>query len=473
MLKQLKVAQINCFDGAGGAERVMWDLFKSLQQEGQKCWIIVGTKEGQSSDVLEIKNSKFTKKWIKFWEKTKTSLKLRQGFLLERLISAIATPDYSIAKKIRETTGRENFYYPGSRRILDLLPNKPDIIHFHNLHGEYFDLRILPSLSNQLPVILTLHDTWLLTGLCYYFIDCPKWKSGCRDCPYLNYYHTRRDGTAYNWEQKRKIYAKSKVYVATPSKWLMDQVKKSILAPAIQEARVIHNGVDLKTFRSSDKFNARFQLGIPSDAKVLIFTAIGAKKHPYKDYQTVHSAVVSLAKSLPAYKILFIILGDEASPEKIGETEIRFVPLQKDPTTVAQFYQAADIYLHAAIADNFPNSILEALACGTPVVATAVGGIPEQIKSLKHKASYKNQIMHSIDTATGILVPPNNPDAMAKAVETLIINEPLRKRLGENAAQDARKRFNLSLQADRYLAWYKEITEKHKNREKRRNRSAN
>jgi len=107
------------------------------------------------------------------------------------------------------------------------------------------------------------------------------------------------------------------------------------------------------------------------------------------------------------------------------------------------------------------------------VVATAVGGIPEQVKSLKHRVSHKNQGMYSIDTATGILVPPNNPDATAKAVETLIINEPLRKRLGENAAQDARRRFDLNLQAVRYLAWYREITERHKNREKRRNRSAN
>jgi glycosyltransferase involved in cell wall biosynthesis len=246
----------------------------------------------------------------------------------------------------------------------------------------------------------------------------------------------------------------------------MDQVKQPIIAPAIQEAKIIPHGVDLDIFHPSNKQKARIQLGLPLRANILLFTAVGARNHPYKDYQTVLSAVISLSRSLPDHEVLLIILGDKAPSEKIGKTEIRFVPLQEDLTTVAQYYQAADVYLHAARADNFPNSILEALACGTPVVATAVGGIPEQIKSLKHRASCKNQNLYFIDTATGILVPPNSPDAMAKAVETLILNEPQQKRLGKNAAQDAKKRFDLNLQAERYLAWYKEIIKEYKTRKK-------
>src|SRR3546814_3518586 len=79
-----------------------------------------------------------------------------------------------------------------------------------------------------------------------------------------------------------------------------------------------------------------------------------------------------------------LALGDSGPDEKVGNTELRFVPYQSEEAVVASFYHAADIYLHAAHADNFPTTLLEAAACGLPVVATAVGGIPEQVESLDH-----------------------------------------------------------------------------------------
>jgi glycosyltransferase involved in cell wall biosynthesis len=135
------------------------------------------------------------------------------------------------------------------------------------------------------------------------------------------------------------------------------------------------------------------------------------------------------------------------------------VPYQKDPKRVAQYYQAADLYLHAAHADTFPTTILEALACGTPVVATAVGGIPEQIKSLSANNATNGHPPHE---ATGILVPPRDATAMAIAIEQLLADTSLLRQLGENAAVDARMRFGLEQQVDAYLNWYQEIIEKHR-----------
>ena len=125
---------------------------------------------------------------------------------------------------------------------------------------------------------------------------------------------------------------------------------------------------------------------------------------------------------------------------QIGGAEVRFLPFRKDPKDVADFYKSADVYIHAAKVDTFPNVILEALACGTPVVATAVGGIPEQIE----------------DGKTGFLVAPGDAVEMAARVSQVLANQDLRLTLSVQAAESARRRFDLQRQVDAYLDWYRE-----------------
>jgi glycosyltransferase involved in cell wall biosynthesis len=157
----------------------------------------------------------------------------------------------------------------------------------------------------------------------------------------------------------------------------MDKVNQSMLKPGMIASKVIPNGVDLKIFQPADQAEARRELGLPPDAKILLFTANGIRRNIWKDYQTLQYALKEIAKT--GAKALCIALGETAPPERIGDVEIRFVPYQNDPNRIARYYQAADLYVHAARADTFPNTVLEALACGTPVVASAVGGIPEQV----------------------------------------------------------------------------------------------
>ena len=134
-----------------------------------------------------------------------------------------------------------------------------------------------------------------------------------------------------------------------------------------------------------------------------------------------------------------------------SEGSIRFVPHLKKAEDVAAYYQAADLYIHAAVADTFPRAVLEALACGVPVVATGVGGIPEQIRSLN------DTIGPEANEATGIIVPPGDVQAMTQAVERLLADDPLRRMLGVHAAADARARFDLQQQVEGYLSWYESL----------------
>jgi len=340
--------------------------------------------------------------------------------------------------------GREDFDFPGTWHILDYLPDQPDIVHCHNLHGGYFDLRALPWLSQQFPVVLTLHDAWLLSGHCAHSLGCEKWKTGCGECPNLDVYPAiRRDATNYNWQRKRNIYAKSHLYITTPNHWLMDKAKQSILAPAIIDARVIPNGVDLEIFHPENKHKARKTLGLPLDAEILLFVGSTAKHGHWKDYSMIESAVEQLAKSLNNHRVILICFSKEQKKEYVGQAEIWFFNYQDNPKKMAFFYQSADVYLQAAKAETFPNVIVDALACGTPVIATAVGGIPEQVK----------------DGVTGALIPPGDVEMMAERTMWLLGNEELRLWMSHQAAEDVRQRFDLNGQVDDSLDWYKEILE--------------
>jgi glycosyltransferase involved in cell wall biosynthesis len=259
-----------------------------------------------------------------------------------------------------------------------------------------------------------------------------------------------------NWRRKSSIYAESQLYVATPSSWLMERVEQSILAPGIVDARVIPNGVDLSVFKPGEKEHARAKLGIPPEARVFLFTASGIRQNQFKDYETVRAAVELAAERLGEPEVLLLALGESGEPARIGRAEVRFVPFEPRPEVVATYYQAADLYFHATRADTFPMTVLEALACGTPVVATAVGGVPEQVQSLGEARADAAWRQHSVAEATGILVPPADAEAMALAAVRLLEDERLRVQLGENAARDARRRFDLETQVDAYLAWYRE-----------------
>jgi glycosyltransferase involved in cell wall biosynthesis len=220
----------------------------------------------------------------------------------------------------------------------------------------------------------------------------------------------------------------------------------------VQEARVIPNGIDLAVFHpAGDRRGVRAGLGLPQDAKVLLFAANGIRRSLWRDFEMMRAAVARVAERIDGQSVLFLALGDDAPPERIGRAAVQFVPYQKDPKVVARYYQAADVYVHAARADTFPNVVLEALACGTPVVATAVGGIPEQIE----------------DGVTGFLVRPRDVNAMAEAIVRLLTDDAVRRQLGRNAAEDARTRFDLSRQAEEYTEWYREILENWQRRQKR------
>lgn len=448
----MNILQVNTTDQGGGAEKVAVDLWGAYRGLGYGSWLAVGRRNLDESSVFKIPEEATSSVVARlaigvrplFGSSVEGS---GSGFLGRRLDDLARFP-----APFDKWLGVEDFNFPGSWRVLDLPPAAPDIVHLHNLHGRYFDLRFLPELSRRIPVAMTLHDVWTMTGHCAYTLGCERWESGCGACPDLSIFPAvRRDRTHQNWRRKRDIYKASRIYVATPSRWLMNKVERSMLAPAVALPRVIHNGVDLSLFRPGDKRDARRRHDVPEDASVLVFASRRVKEHRFKDYPTLRDAISRAAARMSNQRLIFLAIGEDAPDERVGRAEIRFIPYLGDPSAVASVYQAADLYLHAARieAENFPLAVLEALACGLPVVATAVGGIPEQVEDLSLDP----------DRATGALAPPGDADSLATAIVALLENEELRCRLAGNARRDAERRFGLEQQTQAYLEWYGAMAE--------------
>ena len=394
------VLQVNSSDVGGGAEVVSLSLHRAFRALGHDACLAVGHRRSGEVGVVQIGEGR-----------SRRSRALRDpGVLLD------------VAR------GREDFRFPASHRVLELSPRVPDVLHLHNLHGGYFDLRVLPELSARQPTVVTMHDEWLYTGHCAYTLDSERWLEGCGSCPHLDSYPALRvDGTAENWRRKAALYKRSRLHVVCPSEWLLERARRSMLAPAIASARVIPNGVDVELF-APERRGER-------DEPVILFAAQGARTNTYKDFQTLRSALELLRDR----RLLAVALGEAAPEERIGAVTLRSEPFQSREE-VAKRFRGADLYVHATRADNHPLAVLEALASGVPVIASRIGGIPEQLSD-----------------ETGVLVAPGDPRALAASIAELLDDPDRRARMSAAAAADARARFSLDRQVAAYLDLYAEL----------------
>ena len=348
-------------------------------------------------------------------------------------------------------SGLEDFDFPGSHRILK---ERADVVHLHNLHGSYFDLRILPDLSKQVPTVVTLHDQWMFTGHCAYSLDCERWAIGCGGCPYLNTYPAvPQDRTKENLERKRSIYSESRLHISAPTQWLLDQAERSVLSEAIASTRIIRNGIDLGVFHPAPKDQAKSELQLKPDRPLVVFSANRAKSNPFKGWSTALSAFKSLGQD---HQLDVVCLGDDGPVEEFGGIRVRYVGRLADPEVVAGWYRAADLFLHSAWSDNSPLVIIEAQACGTPVIATAVGGVPELVIPLRRPTPSNDKFGNFRGTATGVLVAPGSVVDTAEALELLLGRPDLRSEMGDKAALYAVERFGRERFISDTVRWYED-----------------
>jgi glycosyltransferase involved in cell wall biosynthesis len=417
-----KIVIVNTVDEGGGAERVSMATLGGFLSLGLDTWLLVGRKAGRHPRV------------VSFYESPFFDYGPYADARVQRKTERQRRDDIS--------RGIEDFNHPYSHRIAEMTGSPPDLVLCHNLHGGYFDLRVLAELSHCTPVALRLCDPWLQTGHCAYPLGCERWQHGCGECPDLTIPPAiSRDATRENFRRKQRIFRASRLFVSAESQWMIERGKRSTLAAAAVSWTHILGGVDLETFRPGDRQAARQRLGLDPDARLLLYVAHQGSVNPYKDFATVRKAMAQLAQQ-PDRRAVLLVVGSAAPDELLApDVLIRHAGEVQSRSQLADFYRAADMLVHSAIEEAFGYVVAEALACGTPVVTASIGGTVELID----------------EGRTGLVVPPREPDRLAHAMAQLLDNPALRAEMGDAAAATARRNLDGRILIHALRSWCEEV----------------
>ncbi len=404
-----KIVQVHSADRGGGAEAVVRMHHQEMRRQGHDSLLAVARKQCNSEAIKQIKYIRGPK-----------------GFR-------------RIAHWREQLTGRQYIYSPSFRKFLRDLPSYADIIHIHSLHGAegYADISQLAWLSKQVPVVITVHDLWLLTGHCAYPLECGRWKIGCGQCPDLDRYPSIScDGTRANWFDKHHIFERANIHLIAPSRWVIRQIEQSPILSHLSTS-LVYNPLDTSIFFPSDKQLARQRLGLPAEKKIILLVA----QHLSNTYKGVSEGIAAI--NCLTNSALFIMAVGSQAKETLQQCQVpgKAIPYQEDPAALADFYRAADIFLMPSRCETFGMVAAEAMACGTPVIAFASGGLIDVLG----------------EDEGGILVPSGDVSAMARALQHLLKEDKTRLKLGSTAKNRAHREFSLTMHTQKCLAIYQQL----------------
>jgi glycosyltransferase involved in cell wall biosynthesis len=275
-----------------------------------------------------------------------------------------------------------------------------DVVYVHWVR-DFLSIRNTEQiLKTGKQVVIFLHDMWHITGGCHYSFECTKYQVLCSHCPMFEK-DIRKDCSYRLFKKKIKIFSKyANISFITPSKWLMECVSKS---PFFQSkiSHILPCPLDISVFKPINKQCARYALNLPNDKKIICFGAYEGITNPYKGWTYMEEALrVLKEEAIPDVEAL--IFGSEYSwaiADKVP-FPLHFTGKLHDSYSLVLVYSAIDVYVTPTLADNLPQTCLEAMACGVPIVGFNVGGIPDMIE---HEITgYLSKYRDSNDLVKGI-----------------------------------------------------------------------
>ncbi|MFQ5935750.1 MAG: glycosyltransferase family 4 protein [Acidiferrobacterales bacterium] len=315
---------------------------------------------------------------------------------------------------------------------------RPEVIHMHWVNGGF--LRIETLKHFRAPLIWTLHDMWPFTGGCHYDNECGRFRTQCGSCPMLG---SRKQKDLAHWvfSRKRKAWKKLNLTFVSPSRWLAKCAQQSSLFREFR-VEVIPNGLDLSQYQPIDKEVARTLIGVPRDKQLILFGAVNSTSDKRKGFDYLQPALQLLKEKGWKDKAALVVFG-ASEPDDASDLGLSAHYLGKlhDDVSLTVLYSAADVFVAPSRQDNLPNTIMEALACGTPCVAFDIGGIPDMIE---HKQN-------------GYLAEAYEPDDLARGVSWVLDDIARWRKLSRRARQKVEQEFELSSVARRYNALYEEV----------------
>lgn len=417
-----RVTQVSTTDERGGAARAAQRLHHGLAKLGLRSQMLVAQRYGYDGETIEYNPLAPAPRWL--------------GHALFRADRRWHRP--SIARAGAYFTPERNYY--GWR-----LPQQIPECELVNLHfvADLLDYRSLPLLAARHLMVWTFHDMNAFTGGCHYSGTCARYTAQCGSCPQLITSPGEMDMTRRVMARKEAIFgaiAPGRLTVVCPSRWLAEETRRSSLFRRF-DVRVIPNGIDTSDYHPVDRAEARRRLGLPADARIVLFVAdqIDDQRKGLRQLLAAIGAIRSLSG------LLLVTLG-RGHHNDLPHAHTRHLGALHDPERLRTAYSAADVFAIPSLQDNLPNTILEAMACGTPVAGFATGGVSEAVQ----------------DGSTGLLARAGDSAALAEALRRILVDRPLRQELSAESRRRAEREFSVRLQAQRYAALYRAILDSHR-----------
>jgi glycosyltransferase involved in cell wall biosynthesis len=423
----VKVVHLNTYDGNGGAGRACIRLSNALVSQNIDSKVIVHYKFGKNPEIGDFNTNLFQKAYT-------AGTIILERILAKRYLKALKTP-FSFA-----WFGRSVIHHPDVKAA--------DIIHLHWVNHGFLDPKHIAEIAKlNKPVVWTFHDSNAFTGGCHVRYTCDHFKRECGDCPLLKNPNPN-DYSHRIWKQKHSAYDQLDFTVIAPSTWMQRSVGESSLMKG-KAVSQIANTLETNVFKPEDKQKAKEQAGFAKDRFIFLSGFMPSRKDMHKGTGYLLESLEILKKRLgaKAEDIELVVFGNR-SMEDLPEFPFKtsFLGTINNDERLALCFAAADAFLIPSLEDNLPYTVMESLACGTPVIAFTTGGIPDMVK---HEEN-------------GYLAVYRSSESFADGMEWAI-NYPEKKELQQQARQTVMDNFSESIIAKKHIELYNELLRPHPN----------
>jgi len=316
-----------------------------------------------------------------------------------------------------------------------------DVLHLHWINQGFLSLKNIAQLATLgKPIVWTLHDIWAFTGGCHIH-TCDHFQQSCGNCPYLR--HPAPDDLSHRIWLAKKRYFPSNIHFVTCSDWLQGMAESSSLL-ANYQITSIPNPINTAIFQpisETERAAFRAEKGIMPTAKVVLFVAMKISE-PHKGFRFLQEALQKLKASHPHIPLEIMVIGKSDPAAMAGlPYPVHTLGLMQEAEKLARIYAAADVFVTPTLADNLPNTVMESLACATPVVGFRTGGVPEMVG-------------HQTE---GYIADQGDSGALAEGIRWVLSGEKPLAELRRAARQKVERTYANAVVAGQYLDLYGRI----------------